>query len=317
VDSNGFSEDYKRFYFSDIQAIITQKTRRGATWNMVLALMIACSLAGALFLGVESVRILSWIISGTFLALLLVNVFRGPTCVCHILTAVQEDELPSLNRLRVARKVMDTLRSAIERFQGRLNPEEVRIGQNEETLHASPATSPLRRPHARGREIRHDGGTVHLLVFALILLDGFLIGIELLHHSAVIIGVSYGVTLLYSIGIIIALVKQHESDLPGTVRRMTWASLGFLCVSYLLGYVLMVSTLMIRRPEKMVTQWDMYRVVLDLSPQDSPLVMGVYAFAATCSLVLGALGLVRVKRHRDDSAAVSRLGLNSEGEAGR
>jgi hypothetical protein len=98
---------------------------------------------------------------------------------------------------------------------------------------------------------------------------------------------------------------------------MTWASLGFLCVSYLLGYVLMVSTLMIRRPEKMVTQWDMYRVVLDLSPQDSPLVMGVYAFAATCSLVLGALGLVRVKRHRDDSAAVSRLGLNSEGEAGR
>jgi hypothetical protein len=96
---------------------------------------------------------------------------------------------------------------------------------------------------------------------------------------------------------------------------VTWASLGFLCVSYLLGYVLMVSTLMTSRPEKMVTQWDMYRVMLDLSPQDSPLVMGVYAFAATCSLVLGALGLVRVKRHRDDSASVSRPGQDSEGEA--
>jgi len=154
-----------------------------------------------------------------------------------------------------------------------------------------------------------------MLAFALILLDGFLTGIELLHHSAVIIGVSFGLTLLYSICIIIALVKQHESDIPGTVRRITWASLGFVCVSYLLSYVLMVTTLMTSRPEKMVTQWDMYRVILDLSPQDSLLVMGVYAFAATCSLVLGALGLVRMKRHRDDSASVSRRGQNSGSEA--
>jgi hypothetical protein len=71
---------------------------------------------------------------------------------------------------------------------------------------------------------------------------------------------------------------------------------------------------MTSRPEKMITQWDMYRVVLDLSPQDSRLVMGVYAFAATCSLVLGTLGLVRVKRHRDDSASASRPGQNSGGE---
>ena len=316
VDNNGFSEDYKRFYFSDIQAIITRRTNRGATWSVVLALMIACSLMGALFLETESVRIVCWILSGTLLAFLLVNIFRGPTCVCHIMTAVQEDELPSLNRLRVARKVIETLRPVIERVQGGLSPEEVNINQqNEEVLHATRTTQPLRQPHARGHEIRHDDGTIHMLAFALILLDGFLTGIELLRHSAVIIGVSFGLTLLYSICIIIALVKQHESDIPGTVRRVTWASLGFLCVSYLLGYVLMVSTLMTSRPEKMVTQWDMYRVMLDLSPQDSPLVMGVYAFAATCSLVLGALGLVRVKRHRDDSASVSRPGQDSEGEA--
>jgi len=315
VDNNGFSEDYKRFYFSDIQAIITRRTNRGATWSVVLALMIACSLMGALFLETGSVRIVCWILSGTLLAFLLVNIFRGPTCVCHIMTAVQEDELPSLNRLRVARKVIETLRPVIERVQGGFSPEEVSIDQNEGTLHSTRTTRTLRQPNARGHEIRHDDGTIHMLAFALILLDGFLTGIELLRHSAVIIGVSFGLTLLYSICIIIALVKQHESDIPGTVRRVTWASLGFLCVSYLLGYVLMVSTLMTSRPEKMVTQWDMYRVMLDLSPQDSPLVMGVYAFAATCSLVLGALGLVRVKRHRDDSASVSRPGQDSEGEA--
>lgn len=318
VDSNGFSEDYKRFYFSDIQAIITRRTKRAGTWSIVLALMTACSFGGGCFLETEPVRILSWILSGTFLAFLLVNIFRGPTCVCHILTAVQEDELPSLNRLRVARKVIETLRPAIERVQGKLNPEKVNMDQNEEILPASRATRPLRSPHARGHEIRHDDGTLHLLAFALLLLDGVLTGIELLYHSAVITGVSFGLTLLYSICIIIALVKQHESDIPGTVRRITWASLGYLCVSYLLGYVLMVTTLMTRRPEKMVTQWDVYRVLLDLAPQDSLLVMGVYAFAAACSLALGGLGLVRVKRHRDDSAGVSRpspYSQYSEGEA--
>jgi len=154
-----------------------------------------------------------------------------------------------------------------------------------------------------------------MLAFAFILLDGILTGILLLNHTATMTGVSSVLTLIYSILLIVALVKQHESDIPGTVRRMTWASLGFVCVSYLLGYVLMVTTLMTSRLEIMVTQWDMYRVMLDLSPQDSPLVMGVYAFSATCSLVLGALGLVRVKRHRDDSASASRPSQDSEGEA--
>ena len=157
VDSNGFSEDYRHFYFSDIQVITTWRTRRGATWSIILALMIACSLVGALFLEIESVRILSWILSGTFLAFLLVNIFRGPTCVCHIMTAVQEDQLPSLNRLRVARKVIETLRPSIERVQGRLSPEEVNIDQSEGTLHATRTTRPLRQPHARGHEIRHAG----------------------------------------------------------------------------------------------------------------------------------------------------------------
>jgi hypothetical protein len=317
VDNNGFSEDYKRFYFSDIQAIITRRTGRGATWSIVLAFMIACSLLGALFLEKEAVRIFFWVLSGAFLVFLLVNALRGPTCACHIITAVQEDQLPSLNRLRVARKVIETLRPAIEKVQGMLSPEEIRIDENEGIFRTTRTTQPLRQPHARRHEIRHDGGAVHLMAFALILLDGILTGVELLHHSAVMIGVSFGLTLLYSICIVIALAKQHESDLPTTVRRITWASLAFVCLSYFLSYVLMMTTLIASRPERMMTQWDMVRVLLDLSPQDSRLVMGVYAFAAACSLVLGTLGLVRVKGHRDDSRSVSRPGRNSGGEGER
>jgi hypothetical protein len=311
VDSNGFSEDYKRFYFSDIQAIITQRTRRGATWSIVLALILACSLMGALFLENERARIFFWVFSGTFSVLLFINMLRGPTCICHVMTAVQEDQLPSLNRLRVARKVIGKLRLAIERVQGTLRLEEVSIDQKEGIPHPTRSTGRLRQPYVRGQQIRHDGGTLHLMAFALLLLDGILTAIDLLYHSSVIIGVSSVLTLIYCILIIIALVRQYESDIPGAVRKMTWASLGFICVSYFLGYILLMTTLVTNRHQRMVTQWDMYRIMLDLSPQDSPLAMGVYAFAATCSLALGALGLVRVKKHRDHSASASRLYQNS------
>ncbi len=314
VDSNGFSEDYKHFYFSDIQGIITRRTRRGGTWSIVLALIIACSLMGALFLEKEPVRIFFWVLSGAFLVFLLVNAFRGPTCICHIMTAVQEDQLPSLNRLRVARKVIGTLRHAIERVQGRLSPEEVHTGQTEVIANSMPSLLEIRQPRGREHQIRHYDGTMHVITFALMLTDGVVTGIDLLHHTVALAVISSLLTAVYCICIVAALVKQYESDIPGTVRRITWASLGFVCVSYFLNYILVVltfPTLMNRRPDSVITQWDMYRAMFDVSPQDSPLVMGVYAFAAACSLVLGALGLVRVKRHRDDSASASRAGQNS------
>jgi hypothetical protein len=310
VDNNGFSEDYKRFYFSDIQTIITRKTRRGTTWSIVLALIIACSLMGALFLEKEPARIFFWVFSGSCLVLLFINILRGPTCICHIMTAVQEDQLPSLNRLRVARKVIGKLRLAIERVQGTLGSEEINIDQNEGIPDLTRSSGPLRLRHARGQQVRHDGGPLHMMAFALLLLDGILTGIGLLHHSAVMSGVSSVLTLIYCILIVVALVRQVESDIPDTVRKITWASLGFICVSYFLGYILMMTTLVTNKPERIVTQWDVYRMMLDLSPQDSPLVMGVYAFASTCSLALGALGLFRVKKHRDHSANVSRLDQN-------
>ena len=310
VDSTGFSEDYKRFYFSDIQAIITRRTKRGAAWSIVLSLMTACCFMGVLFLEVESFRILFSILSGMFLVFLLFNIFRGPTCICHIMTAVQQEQLSSLNRLRVARKVIEMLRPAIERVQGKISPEEINTDQNEKFPHP---IRPLRHPRAKGHEIRHDDGTIHMMAFALILLDGILTGINLLHHTVIMATVSSLLTAAYCICMVIALVKQHDGDIPGSVRRVTWASLGFVCVSYFLSYVLMVTSLVTRKPEKMATQWDMYWAMLSLSPQDSLLAAGVYTFAAVCSLVLGTLGLVRVKKHRDASANATRTVQNLGG----
>lgn len=314
VENNGFSEDYKRFYFADIQAIITRKTRSRDVGSIVFSLMIAGSLTGALLSKNESPRIFFWALSGIFLLLFLINLLRGPTCMCHIMTAVQEDQLPSLNRLRVARRVIGTLRLAVEKVQGTLRPEEVNFHEAEGGTHPSPSTNSLRRAPAGDRRTRHEAGTIHTIVFAFMLLDGILTAFDLVHHSAAIMAVSYLLTSAYAIGIVIALAKQHGSDIPGPVRSITWASLGFVFVSYFLSYVIMVTMLMTHRSKEMVNEWDLFRAMLNLSPGESPLIMAVYGFSAACSLALGGLGLVRMKKDLNGSPRGLRLHQNPGGE---
>jgi hypothetical protein len=120
VDNHVFSEDYKRFYFQDIQAMITQKTKRGAVWNIILTILISLTVFTA-FGRRSAEAMISWLIVAGILGLiLLINWLRGPTCICHIITAVQQDTLPSLDRLKKAEKVLRILRQRIREVQGKL-----------------------------------------------------------------------------------------------------------------------------------------------------------------------------------------------------
>jgi hypothetical protein len=129
VDSSGYTETYKRFYFRDIQTVLFQQTKRGLAWNIILGTVAAVVLiillatkpagsfaqwtageiTGGIFLGG---------IAGIFALLLLVNVFRGATCKTFLRTAVQIEELPSLCRVRQTRKVLAKIRPHIAAAQG-------------------------------------------------------------------------------------------------------------------------------------------------------------------------------------------------------
>ena len=121
VRATGYSEEYNRFFFRDIQAIIARKTEQREIANIVFALV-------AIVMGVLAVttqngwRVFWTTLAGSFLFLLLVNWLLGPTCACHIRTAVQTTELPTLKRWRRARKVLERLRPLIREAQGTLAP---------------------------------------------------------------------------------------------------------------------------------------------------------------------------------------------------
>jgi hypothetical protein len=131
VDTNGYSENYKRFYFRDIQALSFRKTNRALIWTIVLSLLVGLSILIAIMSNIPGMNIVFSVIAGMFGLLLALHLVAGPSCVCHIRTAVQTEELPSLNRVRRARKVLNRLRPFIESAQGALPPEEVPIAMRE------------------------------------------------------------------------------------------------------------------------------------------------------------------------------------------
>lgn len=105
--NNGYSEDYKRFYYDDIQAFAIRKTNRFLVWNIILPVFAAAFV----YLGYnyQFAKIPCYTIATVNVFFLFVNLILGPTCVCHLHTFVSEERLFSLNRLRTARKVINRL----------------------------------------------------------------------------------------------------------------------------------------------------------------------------------------------------------------
>jgi hypothetical protein len=134
IRSNRFIEDYRRFYFRDIQAITLRRTRRRAIWNMVLSLALLVSLASFLSSprSILSVDMWPWHLLFAIVSLpLLINNLLGSSCTCYIRTAVQMEELPSMNRVRKVYKILRRIRPLIAGAQGELTSEQLSNGMQE------------------------------------------------------------------------------------------------------------------------------------------------------------------------------------------
>jgi hypothetical protein len=148
IRSNRFVEEYRRFYFRDIQAITIRKTRRREFWNIVLSLVFAPSLGLFMMRMVQfgfSSNLWPWFVLFGFVGLpLLFNNLLGPTCTCYMRTAVQVEELPSMNRLRKAQKILTRIRPLIATAQGELTAAQLSSGM-QELAQAAAATEASRR----------------------------------------------------------------------------------------------------------------------------------------------------------------------------
>ena len=118
VESNGYTETYKRFYFRDIQALMVERTQTFKIVNIVLTIPVGICLALGLATQSTGLKIFLFCVAG-FLALILsINLWRGQTCRSFLRTAVQIEQLPPLSRVRRAQKVFNRIRPLIAGAQG-------------------------------------------------------------------------------------------------------------------------------------------------------------------------------------------------------
>ena len=117
VKIRGYAEEYKRFYYRDIQAIVLTRTNRGTLISAILAVFagfpILLFLVGLIRHWAKAALIIWGVIAGLLLLLLLINRLKGPTCRAEIQTAVQIERLTSLARVSAARKAVTLILPAI------------------------------------------------------------------------------------------------------------------------------------------------------------------------------------------------------------
>lgn len=303
------AEDYKRYYFNDIQAIITRKTDVGKIQNFVIGLLTG------LFGLLAATSASGWaafnaIIAVVMLFIFFINVFKGPTCETHLLTAVQTEKLHSLNRIQTTQKVMNKLKPFIERYQGRLTPESLarQSAQLSDAKKKRPATRLIQRaPKVR----KHESGRVHLMLFGLLSFNGLIVavGFKMTH-----VGLTFlegAVILMMGICVVIALVKQHESNLKHPVRTLTWAALAYVCFSFITSYVISMG-LAFKNPEIIRNQWEMIKLFSNTTPWDNALMMTLNIIALGAALAIGIPGLCVVRKFRQTHYSPARLSVAPE-----
>jgi len=122
VKSARFREEYKRFYFRDIQAIVTASAPRFhiSTRSVLIAVLWWIAFGSAKALESRHHLSLTWICWTLAAALLIawVYVSAGWSCRCCIYTAVSSDELASLYRTWTARRFLKKVEPYLAQAQG-------------------------------------------------------------------------------------------------------------------------------------------------------------------------------------------------------
>ncbi len=291
LSSTSFSETYKRFYYRDIQAVVTRKTWRGAAWNAALAAAAAPFLYFAATGGSapSGWTIFSWICALFFLLLLLVNWLRGPTCAAHLRTAVHLVELPTLGRLRSARKAVALLRPRIAEAQGALAPDAPSLAAANESRDAAappvPPPVPAAAPPAGGTTRAHE------FLFYALLADGIvsIVSYQVRNPWLTLLGAPAFMTA--TAFLIAAMIRQRQRPVHPALRKAVWVTAAYWAASIVLGYAVALAVVF-RNPAVSQNQWEFIKYIASVRPADSPFLKSVHLFGIVCPLTIGMAGLV-------------------------
>jgi len=237
----------------------------------------------------------------------LINLLAGPTCVCQLKTAVHQEELPALRRLRQARKIIGRLQPLIEQAQGVVSREEV-AAQFGSILDQLNLVAPVAvgRPLAPKAALKPYRSRMHRVLYCLLLPDAAGSGLHIFLPSTPVIFFALLTKLALGGALILALVRQTETDLKPALKSLTfWVAL-YVVADYLTGYIILLA-LSTSHHISDGTQLGMIRTVAALKPRDTPWLLNVLVTGAVVSLGLSLWGNLLLSKHWGDRRAMAEV----------
>jgi len=230
-----FSEYYRRVFYADIQAITVEKTAAGAAWTAVFGLL---GLAGvAVGLMTESYALLA---GAVFLAVMLVNIVLGPTCRCHIQTAVKTQTLPSVTRMSRANTFMFAIQPIIAAAQGETSANQVRAESIQNLVEMSTISSASSRPS--GKSARPYAGGVHMATCVTMII---LAGLTAIGAFVVLPGFAAFVAVILIVGLILAIRAysvQSGGAIPANLKRIPMCVVIYVCATFVAWMIVAIAS---------------------------------------------------------------------------
>lgn len=281
VRANPFSQQYRRYYFADIQALVLTELPGSAAYYWYAA-AVSLSLISALL--VNSRHPVLGVLDGIVAVLAFSLGWRVPNCSCYLRTSVATDRLPSIRHLRAARHAVAMVTSEIEKVQGALSRETLDAYQAAGGSGATPTNALL--------PISHYGGQLHWMLFGSMLFHAAVsavIGIMGTYSTplSIVAGASSAATLLFAV---LSAFKQHRSDLARGVRWVVVSTLVLYALDVIASFA--------------VSIYASLQLAASKKPPDAQAILNHPAFKAfrvfdvTWFLVLGCIGLVLMTLRR-------------------
>ena len=216
------TETYRRFYFTDVEAITIRKTLRWHIWTAVWSVAVALCLLP--LLGAQRLHpgLLTW--AAIFIVCALINITRGASCVTHLQTKVQTRPLP-LRRVRKALRVLKHLVPPIAAAQA-----DIATASADPTAAETPVVrqpDPAKAegpPPLAGEQLPMASSPVHLALFGLLIATGMAAAVEAFRHHSWLMYLVYALLLLNICAAVGVLVLQRRRRFSHRFTAIAWIS---------------------------------------------------------------------------------------------
>lgn len=303
VESVFFMENYKRFFYRDIQSIVVQRGGVHTLWSAIWGVpaFICCLVA---FL-VQGTPYVSGIFASVFLLALGINLVLGPSCSVYLQTGVQIQKIESLKRIRTARKAIARIKELVEAAQGPLVKTR-QLSANAAGVRRAPSSEPLHALSAAGQQAGQKAPAeafnplLHNILFGCLLALGVLESAQLVLKSlsiAVLAALLHGGILVL---VIVSLTRWHRHIKETLTARINWLALVFIVLESAVGYALYIAAAF-SNPQINYHHWELFKSMFQLQMTDHPLALTGHLIYAIGSLLLGISGMLAVRRLPSDS----------------